>query len=129
MLARGASLHSTLLDSDRKEYVAFGNADLWKNNPPLFSDPKTGSYITLSHLNNVLNYNFYVHHPEFYQITVHQLRHTHASLLFESGASLKDVQEKLGHADMQTTMNIYTHVTETKSKKQFRTSPNLWGFD
>lgn len=105
------------LNDLRKEYLAFGNADLWKSNPAIFSDPKTGGYITLSHLNNVLNYNFYLHHPDFHRITVHQLRHTHASLLFESGAALKDVQEKLGHADIQTTMNIYTHVTETKSKK------------
>lgn len=45
------------------------------------------------------------------------MRHTHASLLFESGASLKDVQAKLGHSSMDTTMNIYTHVTETKAKK------------
>ena len=30
---------------------------------------------------------------------------------------LKDVQERLGHADIQTTSNIYTHVTETQNKK------------
>ncbi|WP_404591573.1 tyrosine-type recombinase/integrase [Enterococcus sp. UD-01] len=64
-----------------------------------------------------MNYNFYIHHTDFYKITIHQMRHTHASLLFESGANLKDVQAKLGYEEMQTTMNIYTHVTETKSKK------------
>lgn len=46
------------------------------------------------------------------KITTHGLRHTHCSLLFESGASLKEVQKRLGHADIQTTLNIYTHVTE-----------------
>lgn len=46
------------------------------------------------------------------RITTHGLRHTHCSLLFESGASLQDVKERLGHSDIQTTMNIYTHVTE-----------------
>lgn len=50
-------------------------------------------------------------------ITIHGLRRTHASLLFESGASLKDVQKRLGHADIQTTSTIYTHVTETQNKK------------
>lgn len=47
-------------------------------------------------------------------ITPHGLRHTHCSILFESGATLKDVQDRLGHADIATTMNIYTHVTEQK---------------
>lgn len=100
----------------KEEYFAFGNRKLWENDPAVFSEPD-GKYFPLSHLNNVMNYNFYLHHPEFHRITIHQMRHTHASLLFESGASLKDVQAKLGHSDMQTTMNIYTHVTETKSKK------------
>ncbi|MEK4023499.1 site-specific integrase [Sporosarcina sp. FSL W7-1283] len=44
-------------------------------------------------------------------ITTHGLRHTHCSLLFEAGASIKEVQDRLGHTDVQTTMNIYTHVT------------------
>lgn len=45
-------------------------------------------------------------------ITTHGLRHTHCSLLFEAGASLKEVQDRLGHSDVQTTMNIYTHITK-----------------
>ncbi|MEW9110731.1 MAG: site-specific integrase [Cytobacillus gottheilii] len=48
-----------------------------------------------------------------HRITIHGLRHTHASLLFEAGASIKEVQERLGHSDIQMTMNIYTHVTDT----------------
>lgn len=59
----------------------------------------------------------YKNHPELKRITTHGFRHTHASLLFESGASLKEVQERLGHADIQTTANIYTHVTENKNKQ------------
>ena len=59
----------------------------------------------------------YEAHPELKRITTHGFRHTHASLLFESGASLKDVQERLGHADIQTTANIYTHVTDNKNKQ------------
>lgn len=34
------------------------------------------------------------------KITLHGFRHTHASLLFESGASIKEVQERLGHKDV-----------------------------
>lgn len=45
-------------------------------------------------------------------ITVHGFRHTHASLLFEAEASIKSVQDRLGHADIKTTMNVYAHVTQ-----------------
>lgn len=51
------------------------------------------------------------------RISTHGFRHTHASLLFESGASLKDVQYRLGHSDIQTTMDVYTHVTK-QAKEQ-----------
>lgn len=50
-------------------------------------------------------------------ITVHGFRHTHCSLLFEAGATIQEVQERLGHTDVKTTMNIYTHVTK-KTKKE-----------
>ncbi|WP_028273895.1 site-specific integrase [Atopococcus tabaci] len=47
------------------------------------------------------------------EVTVHGLRHTHCSLLFESGSvSFEEVKERLGHSDIQTTLNIYTHVTQ-----------------
>lgn len=48
----------------------------------------------------------------FKEIKVHGFRHTHCSLLFESGATIQEVQERLGHEDIKTTMNIYAHVTE-----------------
>ncbi len=45
-------------------------------------------------------------------ITTQGLRQTHCSMLFEAGATLKEVQDHLGHSDVQTTMNIYAHVTK-----------------
>lgn len=50
------------------------------------------------------------------KITVHGFRHSHASALFAAGATIKEVQERLGHEDAQTTMNIYTHVTSKQNK-------------
>ena len=51
------------------------------------------------------------------KITTHGLRDTHCSLLFEAGANIKEVQDCLGHTDVQTTMNIYAHVSK-KAKKE-----------
>ncbi|MEK4521159.1 tyrosine-type recombinase/integrase [Psychrobacillus sp. FSL W7-1493] len=36
-------------------------------------------------------------------ISPHGLRHTHCSLLFEAGVSIKEVQDRLGHTDVKTT--------------------------
>ncbi|SOC13515.1 site-specific recombinase XerD [Ureibacillus xyleni] len=45
-------------------------------------------------------------------ITTHGFRHTHCSLLFEAGVSMKEVQDRLGHSDIKTTMNVYAHVSK-----------------
>lgn len=47
----------------------------------------------------------------------HSIRHTYATRLFESGVPIKTVQSLMGHADIQTTMNIYTHVMKEKKWK------------
>lgn len=59
-------------------------------------------------------YIIYRDRAYLHNIGLHGFRHTHASLLFESGASMKEVQERLGHANIKTTMDIYTHVTDSK---------------
>lgn len=48
-------------------------------------------------------------------IRLHDLRHTAATLLIEQGASLKAVQERLGHSSSRST-DIYAHVTKKVSK-------------
>ncbi|ALC83929.1 MULTISPECIES: site-specific integrase [Bacillus] len=51
------------------------------------------------------------------KIRVHDIRHTHATLMLEAGASLKDVQERLGHTSIQMTGDIYAHVTPVMQEK------------
>lgn len=61
-------------------------------------------------------------------IKPHGFRHTHASLLFESGASIKEVQDRLGHENIKTTMDIYTHVTKSAREKTAEKFANYIGF-
>lgn len=44
------------------------------------------------------------------EIRLHDLRHSHATALIQMGVSPKVVQHRLGHADISTTLNTYTHV-------------------
>lgn len=41
----------------------------------------------------------------------HSLRHTHATMLLENGANIKEIQSRLGHSRIATTMDTYSHVT------------------
>ncbi|MBB6449774.1 integrase [Geomicrobium halophilum] len=47
---------------------------------------------------------------EVKQITFHELRHTHATLMLEMNEHVKIVQQRLGHVKAETTMDIYSHV-------------------
>ncbi|WP_295010581.1 site-specific integrase [uncultured Microbacterium sp.] len=49
-------------------------------------------------------------------IPLHGLRHTHATLLLQLGESPKVVQERLGHASIAITMDIYSHVNPTMGR-------------
>lgn len=46
-------------------------------------------------------------------ITLHGFRHTHAVHLLQSGANIKYVSERLGHATIDMTANVYLHVTKS----------------
>jgi integrase len=43
-------------------------------------------------------------------LTLHGLRHEHASLMLEAGVPLLAVSKRLGHKDVRTTANIYSHL-------------------
>lgn len=51
------------------------------------------------------------------EITIHGFRHTHATLLLESGLQPKTVSERLGHTSTQITNDLYGHVTKKMEKE------------
>lgn len=49
-------------------------------------------------------------HPIALDILIHPL-------LIKAGAGVKEIQERLGHSDINTTMNIYAHMTKNIEEK------------
>lgn len=52
------------------------------------------------------------------RITAHMLRHTFITLMYIAGVDLLTAKEQAGHADVQTTMEIYTHLDSIYKSKQ-----------
>lgn len=61
---------------------------------------------TLKYLSRVVNYELKIN------FNFHSLRHTHATMLLEAGANIKDIQKRLGHSKISTTLDTYSHVTK-----------------
>ena len=77
---------------------------------------ENGTYIqprVMQHCSRVIHYDMGYKSFDF-----HSLRHTHTTMLLENGAEIKDVQHRLGHKNIQVTLQIYAHLTE---KMQNRT--------
>ena len=53
------------------------------------------------------------------RFSCHSLRHTCATRLCEAGVNMKVIQDVLGHADIQTTMNIYAEATKDLKAREF----------
>lgn len=53
-----------------------------------------------------------IHYDLGMEFNFHSLRHTHATMLIESGVSVKAVQERLGHENIETTLQTYVHNTK-----------------
>ncbi len=56
----------------------------------------------------------------------HSLRHTFATRCFEAGIDAKTVQIYLGHASIAITMDLYTHVTDEKSREEMEKLDRLY---
>lgn len=81
-----------------KAYIQNDYVFKWDNGKPFVA-----RYVS-KHFGMLLKKNNLPH------IRFHELRHSCASLLLNNGYTLKDVQEYMGHADIQMTANIYGHL-------------------
>lgn len=70
-------------------------------------------------LGKKINYNL---HPHLY-------RHTHATKYFEKTKNIKFVQERLGHKQIQTTMNLYLHPTDKEIRKQWEIAKSAFRWE
>lgn len=83
---------------------------------------ENGTYIqprVMQHCSRVIHYDL-----GYKNFDYHSLRHTHTTMLLENGADVKAVQHRLGHKNVQVTLQIYTHITD---KMQSRTVEILNG--
>lgn len=58
-------------------------------------------------------------------IRFHDLRHTHATILLYLGVDVKTISERLGHADIQTTLNVYADVLKELDEQSAEKIDNL----
>ena len=82
------------------------------NNIDFVCRRENGSYIsprTMQHTSRIIHNQ--LNFPEY---DTHSLRHTHGTMLRENGADFVYIKERLGHKNLQTTIEIYTnHLTES----------------
>ncbi|KRL02926.1 site-specific integrase [Liquorilactobacillus capillatus] len=109
----------------KEEMFLIGGFDTSLPTQLIFSNNKN-SLLATTKANKWLDHVINKHNLK--HIGVHGLRHTFASIAFEAGATIKQVQTQLGHADVQTTLNIYTHVTKYAKKDTINKFKNYVDF-
>ena len=58
-------------------------------------------------------------------ITLHQFRHSHATLLLHNGIVINEISRRLGHSKVSTTLDIYTHTDFGQEKRVLNTLNSL----
>lgn len=85
----------------------------------IFSNTK-GSFITPSQPVRQLHKV-----KEVRYISPHGFRHTHCSLLFSAGVSIPEAQQRMGHEDVKTTLQIYNHVFKEDQERALKNFINF----
>jgi integrase len=61
------------------------------------------------------------------EVRFHDIRHTHATQLLALGVNVKAVSERLGHADVATTLRTYAHVLPHMQQSAVEVTATLLG--
>ncbi len=96
------------------EYIFLANKGKTKGDP-----------LTYQGMNTVFNYyceKLGLKTPNRY-ITLHSLRHTHASKMYENGMSLLSLQKRLGHSSPQSTQ-VYVRISDERVKDEYKNAIN-----
>lgn len=109
--------HKSIQNSNKLKYGEFYKKVIFnKTSYNLIFIHENGNYIIpstfLQRLKRLCKYN-----KIDKNIRWHDLRHTNATYLIESGVNLKVVQDRLGHSLMQTTADTYSHVTKKMNRE------------
>jgi integrase len=75
---------------------------------------ESGKQVSIRNLNYIIT--SIKKHLDF-EFTFHVLRHTHATMLIQNDVNPKEVQNRLGHANINITLDTYTHSDDTSSRK------------
>ena len=82
-----------------------------------------GGYLIYQTLNN--RFKKYTSQILEHELTLHSLRHTHASLMFENGMTLEAISERLGHKGSNITKEVYLHITNKKKDEYNKQMDNI----
>lgn len=94
-----------------KEYFQVGKA--YQHDANYIFTNNRGEWLSTAAMKVKLQ-RFFCKHNKLKKITPHGFRHTHASLLFEAGVTAKIVSDRLGHNNVQTTLDMYTHINDNQ---------------
>ncbi len=54
------------------------------------------------------------------RFTPHELRHTFCTMMYEAGVDVLTARDQMGHADIQTTLSIYTHLSQQHKERDIK---------
>ena len=56
------------------------------------------------------------------------LRHSHATIFYQNNKDIKQIQERLGHSQIQTTMNYYLHASDEDMRERWESVQDQFKF-